>query len=83
MTDRFVRSPECERITGLSRSTLWRLERSGKFPRSRQISPNAKGRLLSEIMEWVRERAEEGAQGEATNPIDAANPPDRAHVAGT
>src|SRR4051812_38373563 len=32
----------CER-TGLSRSTLWRLERRGDFPVHRQISTNAVG----------------------------------------
>ena len=54
-TDRFMREPEVEYVTGLSRTTRWRLERAGKFPRKRQISENAKGNLASEIFAWVAE----------------------------
>lgn len=45
----------CER-TGLSRSTLWRLERRGAFPRHRQISTNAVGWLEEEVTAWIRTR---------------------------
>jgi prophage regulatory protein len=45
----------CER-TGLSRSTLWRLERRGDFPPHRQISPNAIGWLEEEVNAWIRSR---------------------------
>ena len=55
--DRFVREPECREITGLSRSTRWRLERAGKFPRRRQISEGATGWLMSELAAWLAERA--------------------------
>ena len=57
-SDRFIREPECRRLTGLSRPTRWRLERAGLFPRSRQLSANAKGWLLSEIRAWIAERAQ-------------------------
>jgi prophage regulatory protein len=55
--DRFVREPECQRITGLSRSTRWRLERARKFPRRCRISTGAVGWLLSELEEWVAAKA--------------------------
>ena len=55
--DRIVRDPECEEISGLSRTTRWRLEQKGLFPRRRRISPNGVGWLLSEINEWVSKRA--------------------------
>ena len=58
MTDRFVREPECKHITGLSRTTRWRLERAGLFPKRPQISPNAIAWLESTIQEWLRGRAE-------------------------
>ena len=58
MTDRFIRDPECRQITGLSRTTRWRLERAGQFPKRRQISPNAVAWLESEVQEWLRDRAE-------------------------
>ena len=51
--DRFIREPEVARITGLSRTTRWRLERAGKFPRRRRISANAVGWLASEIRAWM------------------------------
>ena len=61
MVDRFIREPECKRITGLSRTTRWRLERAGLFPKRRQISPGGLiAWLESEIQEWLRERAEIG-----------------------
>jgi prophage regulatory protein len=55
--DRFVREPECREITGLSRSTRWRQERAGKFPRRRKISDGATGWLMSEIATWFATRA--------------------------
>ena len=58
MTDRFIREPECEHTSGLSRTTRWRLERAGLFPKRHQISPNAVAWLESEIQDWLRERAE-------------------------
>ncbi len=64
MTDRFIREPECKRITGLSRTTRWRLERERLFPRRRAISRNAVAWLESEVQDWLQSRAEirEGAR---------------------
>lgn len=60
MPDRFIREPEVRRTTGLSRSTRWRLERDGRFPMRRKISPNAVAWLESEVQDWLRTRAEDG-----------------------
>ncbi len=38
---RFIRLKAVRDRTGLSRSTIWRLERRGDFPPHRQISANA------------------------------------------
>ena len=54
--DRFLREPEVRRLTGLSRTTRWRLERAGKFPRRRRISENAVAWPASEINAWIAER---------------------------
>jgi prophage regulatory protein len=54
--DRFVREAEVHRLTGLSRTTRWRLEQRNKFPKRRQISDNAVAWLESEIVEWMAER---------------------------
>ncbi len=56
--DRFLREAEVARITGLSRTTRWRMERRGEFPRRRSISRNAVAWLASEIEAWMAERAE-------------------------
>ena len=42
--------------TGLSRTTLWRLERSGKFPSSIKLSYNRVGWREHEIDEWIESR---------------------------
>jgi prophage regulatory protein len=42
--------------TGLSRSTLWRLERTKSFPSRRQLSANRVGWLEHEVDEWVSGR---------------------------
>ncbi len=57
MKDRFLREPEVARVTGLSRTTRWRMERRGEFPRRRTISRNAVAWLASEIETWMVERA--------------------------
>jgi prophage regulatory protein len=52
-----IREAECRRLTGLSRSTRWRLEHAGRFPRRRQISDNAVGWLKSELLAWLASKA--------------------------
>jgi prophage regulatory protein len=54
--DRIIREPEVREISGLSRTTRWRLEREGKFPARRKLSDNAIGWLESEIRDWVATR---------------------------
>ncbi len=61
LTDRFLREPEVKAITGLSRTTRWRLEREGNFPNRKSLSKNSVGWLESEISTWIRERSEVSA----------------------
>jgi prophage regulatory protein len=56
MEDLILREPEVKRLTGLSRTTRWRLERKGGFPQRRQLSENAVGWLGSEISQWIESR---------------------------
>ncbi len=76
MTDRFIREPECLKMTGLSRITRWRLERKGTFPKRRQISPNCIAWLESELHEWLETRkrgpAYFGGDGTEDTPREAA-----------
>jgi prophage regulatory protein len=56
MSDRFLREHECRRLTGLSRSTRWRLERQRHFPKRRRMSQRTVGWLESELREWLVDR---------------------------
>ena len=44
--------------TGLSRSTIWRLERRGEFPRHRRISVNAVAWVEDELVAWIRTKVD-------------------------
>ena len=63
---RFLRTSEVASKIGLSRSTLWRMERSGQFPKRRQIAPGAVGWLEQEVEAWMKQReilsSDEGAK---------------------
>jgi prophage regulatory protein len=50
---RILRTDEVTERTGLSRSSIWRLERDGVFPARRQISSKAVGWLSSDIERWI------------------------------
>ena len=54
--DRIIREKECFRLSGLSRTTRWRLERRDEFPRRRKLSENAIGWIESEILDWVQSK---------------------------
>jgi prophage regulatory protein len=54
--DKFIREDECRNITGLSRSTRYRMERAGTFPRKYKLSPSARGYKLSEVTGWMSTR---------------------------
>jgi prophage regulatory protein len=54
---RFLRFPAVLARTGLSRSTIWRLERRGEFPRHRRISRNAVAWIEAEVADWMQSRA--------------------------
>ena len=41
---------------GLSRSTIWRLESQGEFPKRRQLGPGAVGWLEEEVEKWMLDR---------------------------
>jgi prophage regulatory protein len=57
---KFLRFSAVRERTGLSRSTIWRLEREGGFPKHRKISANAVGWLEQEVNEWVLWRVNAG-----------------------
>ena len=57
--DRVIRERACREATGLSRTTRWRMEKKGDFPRHLRLSANAVGWLESEIAAWIKARVGE------------------------
>ncbi|ORJ57476.1 helix-turn-helix transcriptional regulator [Geothermobacter hydrogeniphilus] len=50
----FVRRNRIKELTGLSPSTVWRLEQQGQFPKRRKIGPGCTGWLYEEVLEFLR-----------------------------
>jgi len=56
MPERIIRAQELQELTGLSRTTIWRMERKGEFPSRVPLSGSSVGWRHSEIMEWMKQR---------------------------
>jgi prophage regulatory protein len=54
---KLIRFPVVRDRTGLSRSTIWRLERRGDFPRHFRIAPNVVAWVEEEVAGWIQARA--------------------------
>ena len=52
----FFTAEEVRGVTGLSRTTVWRMEAQGDFPRRRQITTKRVGWLVSEVEKWAESR---------------------------
>lgn len=57
--DRILRKPETTFRTGLSDVTLWRLEKTGNFPRRIRLGGNSVGWFESEVNEWLEQKKAE------------------------
>lgn len=55
--DSILRLPQVVTKTGLSRSTIYALQKHGEFPKAIQLGGRAVGWLSSEISQWLAERA--------------------------
>ena len=44
-------------LTGLSRTSVWRFEKNGDFPKRRQLGPRRVGYVDSEISNWMESRS--------------------------
>jgi prophage regulatory protein len=43
-------------MCGLSRTTIWKMQREGKFPERRRIGPNAVRWLAEDVEGWIQTR---------------------------
>jgi len=60
MENTIMRIPRVCEIVGLSRSTIYRLERAGEFPRRRRLGVNSVGWMSSDIQQWIVSRDQAG-----------------------
>ena len=51
--DRIIRKAEVMYKTGLSDTTIWRLEKAGKFPKRIKLGGNSVGWIESETDDWM------------------------------
>lgn len=56
MQQTILRWPTVKATTGLSRVSVWRMEKTGKFPLRLQLGNNSVGWLESEIQDWIQNR---------------------------
>ncbi|MFQ3247550.1 MAG: putative DNA-binding transcriptional regulator AlpA [Arenicella sp.] len=55
-SERIIRAKEVHNITGLSRTSIWRHEKKGTFPKRVQLGESSVGWKLSEVQTWINSR---------------------------
>ena len=58
---RLLSMRQVEQITGLSRTTLWRLAQAGQFPKAVQISAGRTAFFVEDIENWLTSKREASA----------------------
>lgn len=53
---KLLRTKHVLELTGLSRMTIYRMEKSGSFPARRQLGTNSVAWIEDDVAAWVRER---------------------------
>lgn len=53
MPDAILNAKQVMELTGLSRTTIWRLEKHDKFPKRLQLSPSRVGWSKEEVSVWM------------------------------
>ena len=51
--DRILRLPQVLELTGLSRISIWRMQKAGRFPKCFRLGDRAVGWKQSEIEVWM------------------------------
>ena len=63
MDSKLITQKQVVDLVGVSRTTIWRLERAGKFPRRRQVSTKSVRWNQAEIEDWINSRPLAGKEG--------------------
>jgi len=53
---RILRLPEVIHLTGLSRTTIWRMQQARDFPPSVKLGLRATGFVAENVFNWIRSR---------------------------
>lgn len=61
--NQLLNQKEVSNLVGLSRTTIWRLERTGQFPRRLRVSTKAVRWNLAEIVKWIESRQQVNGKG--------------------
>lgn len=56
---KFISERDCQEMTSLSRTTIWRLRKKGDFPEMYQVSEGRKVYRLSDVQNWMRRKSEQ------------------------
>lgn len=59
METRIIRKPELFSKLSLSDATIWRMEKSGKFPRRIKLGGNSVGWFVNEVDDWLSQKADD------------------------
>lgn len=57
---RLLRRPDVEKLTGLRRSSVYRLARIGQFPKPLKIGPRASAWDAGAVHQWIEQRIAQG-----------------------
>ncbi|WP_083761219.1 helix-turn-helix transcriptional regulator [Pelobacter propionicus] len=60
VSNEIIRPRELPRLTGLSRTTIWRLEKHGDFVPKIFLTGTSRGYRRIDIERWIEERIEKG-----------------------
>ena len=58
MNDQILRIIQLQKLIPLSRTTFWRMEKEGKFPKRIHLSTRSVGWRMSEVQAWLADREE-------------------------
>ncbi|MFG6648667.1 helix-turn-helix transcriptional regulator [Sulfitobacter sp. 1A10445] len=58
MTDKILRCRDVQEVTGLSRSTIYRMMDRDDFPKATKLGVRAIGWRQSAVADWIQERSQ-------------------------
>jgi len=67
---KIIRVPQVSALTGLSRSSIYRLESEGSFPRRKQLGKRMTGWIDEDVIHWL-ENLPTGGCAEPTHATEA------------